>query len=141
MDNTRETRYITYKPEAMMVHKGRTSSPPMPKEMLDSLHKRDPSNPRYDPQYWERDANHPEGVRPEVEERFAELVKALNESPMTKRSKLIDAGKSTDYWSSIIERGARAFENYVIAKMAENGYHNDYLANVVDVEHFIRVSW
>lgn len=79
-----------------------------------------------------------EGVRPEVGEKFAELVKALNESPMAKRASLIDKGKAEGYWSRIIERAARSFENYVIAKMAENGYHNDYLANVIKPEEFVR---
>ena len=79
-----------------------------------------------------------EGVRPEVEQAFSDLVNALNDSPMNKRSQLIDAGKSGGYWSRIIERAARSFENYVIAKMQQQGYHNDYLANVATVEQFQR---
>jgi hypothetical protein len=79
-----------------------------------------------------------EGVRPEVEEAFTELVRALNESPMADRARLIDAGKSNGYWSRIIERAARGFENYVIHKMALAGYHNDYLANVASVNEFVR---
>jgi hypothetical protein len=78
-----------------------------------------------------------EGVRPEVEESFAALVKALDDSPMAKRARLNDKGKS-DYWGSTIERAARAFENYIIHKMQVEGYHNDYLANVVPVEGFVR---
>jgi len=78
-----------------------------------------------------------EGVRPEVAQAFADLVKALEESPMSARSKLIDAGKA-GYWSRIIERAARSFENYVISKMMEKGYHNDYLANVTTLENFAR---
>lgn len=42
------------------------------------------------------------------------------------------------YWSRIIERGARSFENYVIHKMMLEGYHNDYLANVVPADKFVR---
>jgi hypothetical protein len=79
-----------------------------------------------------------EGVRPEVGEAFADLVKALNDSPMAKRASLIDKGGSGGYWSRIIERGARSFENYVIHKMMLKGYHNDYLANVTSIEEFIR---
>ena len=88
--------------------------------------------------------HHPEnwsmvkGVRPEVEEAFTALVKALDASPMNKRSQLIDKGKSDGYWSRTLERAARSFENYIIAKMAERGYHNDYLANVVAVKEFAR---
>jgi hypothetical protein len=79
-----------------------------------------------------------EGVRPEVAEAFAELVKALDASPMARRASLIDKGKSGGYWSRIIERAARSFENYVIFKMLQKGYHNDYLANVVSPEDFAR---
>lgn len=79
-----------------------------------------------------------EGVRPEVEESFVDLVKALDDSPMAKRSALIDKGKSGGYWGRIIERAARAFENYVIYKMGQKGYQNDYLANVVKMEEFKR---
>lgn len=86
----------------------------------------------------ERPRSDMEGVRPEVEDAFAALVKALNDSPMAKRSKLIDAGKSGGYWSSILERAARSFENYIIVKMQEKGFNNDYLANVVTIEEFSR---
>ncbi|MEI7532873.1 MAG: sigma-70 family RNA polymerase sigma factor [Verrucomicrobiae bacterium] len=79
-----------------------------------------------------------EGVRPEVAEAFNDLVKALDESPMAKRAKLIDAGKSDGYWGRTIERAARSFENYTIFKMAQQGYHNDYLANVVKADDFSR---
>jgi RNA polymerase sigma factor (sigma-70 family) len=79
-----------------------------------------------------------EGVRPAVLEAFNDLVKALDASPMAKRAELIDKGKSDGYWSRIIERAARAFENYTIFKMAQQGYHNDYLANVVPAEDFSR---
>ncbi len=78
-----------------------------------------------------------EGVRPEVAEAFAELVKKLDASPMTKRAKLIDKGKK-GYWSSIVERAARSFEGYIIFKMAQDGYQNDYLANVQSIEDFPR---
>ncbi|MBK7813146.1 MAG: hypothetical protein IPJ52_01960 [Rhodocyclaceae bacterium] len=57
---------------------------------------------------------------------------------MAKRASLIDKGRSGGYWSRIIERGARSFENYVIHKMMLKGYHNDYLANVTSIEEFSR---
>jgi hypothetical protein len=77
------------------------------------------------------------GVRPEVEEAFTALVKALDDSPMAKRASLNDKGKQ-GYWGSTIERAARSFENYVIYKMQQKGYQNDYLANVVRIEDFVR---
>jgi hypothetical protein len=138
MNNKRETRYITYLPEPMMVHKGLSAMPAITKETLNNMHERFPNSNQYDPQYWEPDQKHPEGVRPEVEAKFAELVQALNNSPMTARASIIDKGKSDGYWSRIIERAARSFENYVMAKMAEKGYHNDYLANVVNIAEFKR---
>ncbi len=79
-----------------------------------------------------------EGVRPEVSQAFTDLVAALDASPMNKRASLIDKGKSGGYWSRVIERAARSFENYVIGKMQLGGYHNDYLANVTSVEDFAR---
>lgn len=78
---------------------------------------------------WVRDPNHKEGVRPVVEHAFAELVEALNASPMAARARSLD--KTADgYWHRIIERGARSFENYVISKMAQRGWSNDFLANI-----------
>lgn len=80
---------------------------------------------RFNPDDWKK----VEGVRPEVAQSFAQLVEALDKSPMSQRSALMD--KSRDgYWSRIIERAARSFENYVIAKMQDKGYDNDFLANV-----------
>jgi DNA repair protein RadC/predicted ABC-type ATPase len=77
------------------------------------------------------------GVRVEVSQAFADLVRVLDASPMAKRARLNDKGKS-GYWGDVIERAARAFENYVIGKMTLGGYHNDYLANVLPPELFSR---
>jgi hypothetical protein len=137
MDHTNQTRFITYKPEPMFVRKDGKGTP-MTRAQLETLQKSRPDVAIYDQQYWKPDPNHPQGVRPEVEEKFAGLVQALNDSPMTKRASIIDAGKAEGYWSRIIERAARSFENYIIAKMAEKGYNNDYLANVVDISNFKR---
>ena len=77
------------------------------------------------------------GVRPEMEQAFTELVKSLNASPMNERSQMIDKGQG-GYWSRIVERAARAFENYTIYKMQQLGIQNDYLANVKNLEAFNR---
>lgn len=137
----REGNYITYKPEPLYIHKvmggkGVTAA---------TLKRRQEQNPTASylkQENWIKDPKHPEGVRPEVEQRFADLVDALNTSPMKQRARSIDGVKEgTDgYWSRIIELGARAFENYVIHKMQLNGYDNDYLANVVRVDSFNRDS-
>ncbi len=133
----REANYITYKPEALWVRKGRPGNAALTRAELLRRHARDTGNAIYDPQYWEKDAKHPEGVRPEVEQRFAALVEALDASPMKARAAAIDKG-GDGYWSRIIERGARSFESYVISKMMEKGYQNDYLANVKKLAEFTR---
>ncbi|MGB5835284.1 MAG: LPD1 domain-containing protein, partial [Thiohalocapsa sp.] len=135
-DAYRRSNFVTYKPEPLYV---RSDNPRarMSRAMIEARHQREPENPYWAPHNWEIDPAHPKGVRPEVERRFAELVEALNASPMKARSQKIDKGKE-GYWSRIIERGARSFENYVISKMAERGYQNDYLANVTQIEDFQR---
>ncbi len=137
-DNTayRQNNYITYKPEPMYVHKTLRAGA-LTKARLEHLRKQNPNAGYLDPSQWQLDPKHPQGVRPEVERAFAELVETLNASPMAARSARNDKG-ADGYWSRIIERGARSFENYVISKMMENGYHNDYLANVRAAEDFSR---
>lgn len=134
--NYRENNYVTYKPEAMYVHKTRQGTP-QTRADLQRWHERAPASQYWNPANWEMDKSHPEGVRPQVEKRLVDLVDALNASPMLARAKKIDKG-ADGYWSRIIERAARSFENYVISKMMEGGYQNDYLANVVTIENFSR---
>jgi len=135
----RAENYITHGPEPLMVRKDRARG--FSQMTVAQLKAKDevrksrgrtgwPEYDAYELDKWERDPSTPEGVRPEVEARFAALVRALNESPMTQRAALLDKGKSGGYWSQTLERAARAFESYVIAKMHEEGYHNDFLVNV-----------
>lgn len=136
---SREEGYITYNPENYYVHK--QSGRRLPARAFNTMIEGE-SHPVYgriaayarDKAQWE----FKEGVRTEVGEAFADLVKALNDSPMAKRASLLDKSKSGGYWSRIIERGARSFENYVIHKMMLKGYHNDYLANVTPESEFKR---
>lgn len=125
----REGNFITYRPERLYVPKnGLMRMRPLTRaELLDKFN--GVKGSLYDPDTWHLDPQHPDGVRPQVEQAFAALVQALNASPMAKRASVLD--KSPDaYWSQIIERGARSFENYVISKMAQQGRMNDFLANV-----------
>ena len=125
----REGHYVTYRPEPMMVfHNGRVK--PLTREQLNERQRKYPNAGIYSEQNWKVDPNHPQGIREEVEAAFAELVNALDQSPMKGRSLTIDKNKSDGYWSRVIERAARSFENYVINEMALNGIENDYLANV-----------
>lgn len=135
--STIDEAYITYRPEAMLVNKKHPSMR-MTRAELSRYQASHPDAPLYAEGSWERDANHPKGVRPEVEKAFAELVATLNASPMLQRSKVIDGNRSDGYWSRVIERGARAFETYTIARLADQGARNDYLANVQTLEEFAR---
>ncbi|WP_417480464.1 LPD38 domain-containing protein [Maricaulis maris] len=127
----REASYITYRPEPMLVNKKYPAK-------LDMYQANHPNAPLYAEENWTSDPAHPEGVRPKVEKAFAELVETLDRSPMAKRSAVLDKGAADGYWSRIIERGARSFETYVIARLADRGYRNDYLANVRTLEEFSR---
>lgn len=133
----RRKSYVTYQPEPTMVYK-----PSYEKGRINRITKAE-----YDQRVknnvikaddWMLDPDHPQGIRPEVEKAFADIVHKLDESPMRSRSSIIDKGKSDGYWSRIIERGARAFETYVITSMADQGFRNDFLSNVVPVEEFAR---
>lgn len=140
--NSREDRYITYKPERLYVNKA-SFGKKIGKAELDAIKQKFKENPERtwnNPDNWVPDPEHKLGVRPEVEEKFANLVNALNASPMRARSIVIDGVKigADGYWSRIIERAARSFENYVISKMMKAGFNNDYLANVVSSDEFTR---
>ena len=135
-ESYRTQNYITYRPEPMYVHKTARTAP-MTKARLEHMRAESPKSGFFAEENWQIDPAHPQGVRPEVERAFADLVEALDNSPMKIRSSMNDKG-ADGYWSRIIERGARAFENYVIHKMRLNGYDNDYLANVRKVDDFPR---
>lgn len=77
-----------------------------------------------------------DGVRAEVVAAFADLVAAINQTGLKQRSGNLDKRRTKAYWSTGREMSARAFESYVIAKLADGGWSNDYLANVVGEEAF-----
>lgn len=131
----RDNNYITHKPVPNMVRKdGRGSA--LTKERLEALRKSNGATGYLAESEWIEDPKHPSGVRPVVEAKFADLVKALNESPMWKRSRLLDGVKSAEtdgYWSRTLERAARSFESFIQAQMLQDGYHNDFLVNIRNV--------
>lgn len=137
-NKTREDTYITYKPEPSMMYtpqKGRgylISKPALEKRRANS------KDPMYAAENWAPDPSHPEGVRPQVEEAFADLVNTLNDSPMKERATTIDKGAVDGYWSRIIERAARSFESYIIHKLKQQGARSDFLANVTPENAFPR---
>lgn len=71
-------------------------------------------------------------VRPEVVEAFGKVREAIRKTGMPKRSDVMDRTRSKPYWNTNIELGARAFESYLIAKLADQNGANDYLANIAD---------
>lgn len=77
-----------------------------------------------------------EGVRPEMLRAFTRVMNTIHESGLKSRSQALDRRRSKGYWSTDLEMSARAFENYVIAKLADEGLSNDYLANIVSHASF-----
>lgn len=71
--------------------------------------------------------------RPAVE-ALARLGADLRSVPLYERSKTADKYRSSAYFSLSYEVGARAFEAWVIDRLARKGGHNDYLANIQDEE-------
>src|SRR5699024_7687426 len=131
--------YITYQPENYYQDKRTGMRLPESEFLPMARGEESPTGKRFIKSRFSRDDwELVEGVRPEVGAAFAAVVEALDASPMTRRARIIDQGKKDGYWSRIIERAARGFENYVIARMAEQGKRNDYLANVVSIEEFQR---
>ncbi|TLP68252.1 hypothetical protein FEA48_30840 [Pseudomonas nitroreducens] len=70
------------------------------------------------------------GVRPELVQAFSDLMKTIGQTRLRERSEKLDSMRSKDYWSTPEEMSARAFESYVIAKLADQDIRSDYLANI-----------
>ena len=80
-----------------------------------------------------RDAD---GIRPKVARAFAGVKEAIEASGVPMRSRNLDRTRSKPYFDTTIEKHARAFETYVIAKLEDQNGSNDYLANIVPEEVF-----
>ena len=65
------------------------------------------------------------------------LTTAIHRSPFKERSEEIDKVKTKKYWATMVEVSARAFEVYVVHKLALKGYHNDYLVNIKTIETYL----
>lgn len=63
-----------------------------------------------------------------------DVARAIGASGMPGRSGNIDQLRSTPYWGTMREMAARAFETFVIDRLAARGVTNDYLANVLEEE-------
>lgn len=73
-------------------------------------------------------------LREEMRKAFAAVRSATGLASMQQRFTELDKRRSKPYWNTPAERSARSFESYVIAKLADQGAANDYLANVVSQE-------
>ena len=77
-----------------------------------------------------------DGIRREMQEAFARVVRAFKADPIKdtsvyKRSAKLDKYRTDVYWSEPTEMGARCFEAYVKAKLKDEGISNDFLVNIM----------
>ena len=71
-------------------------------------------------------------VRKAVFDAWQGVTKAIKtETQLVRRSTIKDKTRSKDYYSTVIEMTARSFERYIIGKLEDQGYSNDYLANII----------
>lgn len=77
-----------------------------------------------------------DAIRSELRDAFDGIISAIRETAMPQRSSALDQRRSKPYWQTAHEMSARAFESYVIAKLADASLNNDYLANVVPEDAF-----
>jgi DNA repair protein RadC len=81
-----------------------------------------------------------ERIRKEMADAFSDVVDAIRNSGLPKRSKSLDRTRSDVYWSDIIEMSARSFENFIIEKLGADGESNDYLANFKEIGEWIETG-
>ncbi len=74
---------------------------------------------------------HGPGIRAEMLKAFQGIVTAIKQTALQKRSSVLDARRSSPYWTTPHEMTARSFESYIIAKLQDQSASNDYLANIV----------
>ncbi len=75
-------------------------------------------------------------VRPEMIDRFKDIVDAIKATDLPTRAKELDKRRTKDYWATTIEMSARSFESYVIGRLKDKGLSNDYLANIASPEYW-----
>ena len=77
-----------------------------------------------------RDGSMDTSIREEVVNAFDGLKSTIAKIDLPKRSKELDKVKSKPYYSTRVEMTARAFESYVIDRLAAQKGSNDFLANI-----------
>ena len=73
-------------------------------------------------------------LRPEVAAAFKRVRDVLGMGTFAARSGKLDEARSKAYYGTTIEKAARAFEQYVVDRLALAGISNDYLVNLVKDE-------
>lgn len=76
-------------------------------------------------------------VRPEMVQAFKDLMAAINSTSLKERSSNLDKTRAKPYWATGLEMAARSFESYIINKLDEQSFQNDYLANIATSDEFI----
>ncbi len=74
--------------------------------------------------------------RPEISNALHNLYVGIHDSNFHSRSCTLDRGKNKAYWSTTVEESARAFESFVINKLADKNIINDFLANIKNENSF-----
>jgi len=69
----------------------------------------------------------PENIRPEVMAAFREIHRALVQGPYATRCTALDAEREASYHGLTIEKAARAFEIFLIGRLAAGGIANPFL--------------
>lgn len=77
-----------------------------------------------------------DGIRKEMIDAFGTVMKAIQITAIKERSRSLDRRRAKAYWGTDTELSARSFERYVIAKLHDSGFANDYLANVVSEDYW-----
>ncbi|MDD5016458.1 MAG: LPD5 domain-containing protein, partial [Atribacterota bacterium] len=75
-------------------------------------------------------------TRKEILDAYKKINDVIDQTGLQKRSSELDKRRTKDYWGTGIEMTARAFENYVIEKLAQTDSINDYLANIVTSQNY-----
>jgi hypothetical protein len=73
------------------------------------------------------------GENNEVRDAFVALRAVLDHPILSKRMAKFDTMKGKPYFNTVVEKGARYFEKYLIDELAKIGIRNDYLVNIIDV--------
>jgi len=73
-------------------------------------------------------------MRPAVWEAFKRIRTVLDKGTFAARSKSLDDARSKPYYSTLVEKAARAFEQYTVDRLAGKEIANDYLVNLVKDE-------